>query len=434
MLHLNVLVCFHLGWNDGGAISVANGEPLTKLTEIPGSAGASGVLFPRPAEVLAGMRLLGTRANPQAEEDMAKVVLKNVTKRFGKVIAVNNVSLEAEDKEFLVLLGPSGCGKTTTLRMIAGLELVDEGKVIIGDDVVNDVPPAARDIAMVFQNYALYPHMTVRDNISFGLKLHNIPGKEINDRVAEAAQMLGLQDYLKRVPKELSGGQRQRVALARAIVRKPKVFLMDEPLSNLDAKLRVQTREELIKLHQTLGVTTIYVTHDQVEAMTLGSRVAVMENGFLRQIGKPRQVYDNPTNKFVAGFVGTPPSNFIPVNLVLSPTPALDIEGQHIHLSAGQQQAAKSVPAGSYTWGVRPEDLLIDGQSNVPEVAATFNAKISFVEMMGSETFIHTNLGGAPVVVRASSAFEYGQGDVARLVVNVARTHLFHTDSGEAVF
>ncbi|HZL81939.1 MAG TPA: ABC transporter ATP-binding protein, partial [Candidatus Deferrimicrobium sp.] len=201
---------------------------------------------------------------------MAKVVLENVTKRFGKVIAVNNVSLQAEDKEFLVLLGPSGCGKTTTLRMIAGLELVDGGKVIIDDDVVNDVPPAARDIAMVFQNYALYPHMTVRDNISFGLKLHNIPGKEINDRVAEAAQMLGLQDYLKRVPKELSGGQRQRVALARAIVRKPKVFLMDEPLSNLDAKLRVQTREELIKLHQTLGVTTIYVTHDQVEAMTLG--------------------------------------------------------------------------------------------------------------------------------------------------------------------
>ncbi|HZL83324.1 MAG TPA: TOBE domain-containing protein, partial [Candidatus Deferrimicrobium sp.] len=178
----------------------------------------------------------------------------------------------------------------------------------------------------------------------------------------------------------------------------------------------------------------IYVTHDQVEAMTLGSRVAVMENGFLRQIGKPRQVYDNPTNKFVAGFVGTPPSNFIPINLVLSPTPALDIEEQHIHLSAGQQQAAKSVPAGSYTWGVRPEDLLIDGQSNMPEVAATFNAKIAFVEMMGSETFIHTNLGGAPVVVRASSAFEYMQGDMVKLVVNVARTHLFHTDSGEAVF
>ena len=246
--------------------------------------------------------------------------------------------------------------------------------------------------------------------------------------------MLGLQDYLKRVPKELSGGQRQRVALARAIVRKPKVFLMDEPLSNLDAKLRVQTREELIKLHQALGVTTIYVTHDQVEAMTLGSRVAVMENGFLRQIGKPRQVYDNPTNKFVAGFVGTPPSNFVPVNLVLSPTPALDIEGQHVQLSAVQQLAAKAVPAGSYAWGVRPEDLLVDGQSNMPEVAATFNAKISFVEMMGSETFIHTNLAGATVVVRASSAFEYAQGDMVKLVVNVARTHLFHTDSGEAVF
>ncbi|HWQ22095.1 MAG TPA: ABC transporter ATP-binding protein [Clostridia bacterium] len=365
---------------------------------------------------------------------MARVVLENVTKRFGKVIAVNNVSLEAEDKEFLVLLGPSGCGKTTTLRMIAGLELADEGNVIIGDDIVNDVPPAARDIAMVFQNYALYPHMTVRDNISFGLRLHNIPAGEIKDRVADAAQMLGLQDYLKRVPKELSGGQRQRVALARAIVRKPKVFLMDEPLSNLDAKLRVQTREELIKLHQTLGVTTIYVTHDQVEAMTLGSRVAVMENGFLRQVGKPRQVYDNPTNKFVAGFVGTPPSNFVPVNLVLTPTPALEVEGQRVELSSTQQQAARTVPAGSYAWGVRPEDLLVDGQSNMPEVAAAFDAKISFVEMMGSETFIHTTLAGAPVVIRASSAFEYGQGDVVKLVLNVARTHLFHADSGEAVF
>lgn len=365
---------------------------------------------------------------------MARVVLENVTKRFGKVIAVNNVSLQAKDKEFLVLLGPSGCGKTTTLRMIAGLELVDEGNVIIGDDIVNDVPPAARDIAMVFQNYALYPHMTVRDNISFGLKLHNIPAKETNDRVAEAAQMLGLQDYLKRVPKELSGGQRQRVALARAIVRKPKVFLMDEPLSNLDAKLRVQTREDLIRLHQTLGVTTIYVTHDQVEAMTLGSRVAVMENGFLRQIGKPREVYDNPTNKFVAGFVGTPPSNFVPVDLIMTPAPILEVEGQRVQLSFTQQQAAKNVPAGSYSWGVRPEDLLLDGQCAVPEVTAAFDAKISFVEMMGSETFIHTNLGGAPVVVRASSAFEYGQGDTVKLVVNVTRTHLFHTDSGEAVF
>jgi multiple sugar transport system ATP-binding protein len=380
------------------------------------------------------MRFLGTWTNLQAEAGMAKVVLENVTKRYGKVFAVNNVSLEAEDKEFLVLLGPSGCGKTTTLRMIAGLELADEGKVIIGDDVVNDVPPAARDIAMVFQNYALYPHMTVRDNISFGLKLHNIPAAEINDRVADAAQMLGLQDYLKRVPKQLSGGQRQRVALARAIVRKPKVFLMDEPLSNLDAKLRVQTREELIKLHQALGVTTIYVTHDQVEAMTLGSRVAVMENGFLRQVGKPRQVYDNPTNKFVAGFVGTPPSNFVPVNLILTPLPVLEVEEQHIQLSAVQQQAVKSMPTGSYAWGVRPEDLLIEGQSNMPEVAATFSAAISFVEMMGSETFIHTNLAGSPVVIRASSAFEYGQGDTMRVVVNVARTHLFNTDSGEAVF
>jgi len=365
---------------------------------------------------------------------MAKVVLEHVTKRFGKVTAVSDVTLEAEDKEFLVLLGPSGCGKTTTLRMIAGLESADEGRVVIGDDVVNDVPPAARDIAMVFQNYALYPHMTVRDNISFGLKLHNIPPKEIEERVKEAAHMLGLQDYLNRVPKELSGGQRQRVALARAIVRKPKVFLMDEPLSNLDAKLRVQTREELIKLHQTLGVTTIYVTHDQVEAMTLGSRIAVMDSGFLRQVGKPREVYDSPSNKFVAGFVGTPPSNFIPVTLATSGDPFIDVGGQHVQLTPAQQEVARAASAGRYTWGVRPEDLLVDGQHALPEVAAQFDGEIFFIEMMGSETFLHTSLAGAPVVVRASSAFEYAQGQRARLIVNVARTHLFHADTGEAIF
>lgn len=365
---------------------------------------------------------------------MAKVVLEHVTKRFGRVTAVSDVTLEAEDKEFLVLLGPSGCGKTTTLRMIAGLESADEGRVVIGGDVVNDVPPAARDIAMVFQNYALYPHMTVRDNISFGLKLHNIPSREIEERVAEAAHMLGLQDYLNRVPKELSGGQRQRVALARAIVRKPKVFLMDEPLSNLDAKLRVQTREELIKLHQTLGVTTIYVTHDQVEAMTLGSRIAVMEGGFLRQVGRPREVYDNPSNKFVAGFVGTPPSNFIPVTLTASGEPFIDIDGQRVQLAPAQQEVARAASAGRYAWGVRPEDLLVDGQHTLPEVAAQFDGEIFFVEMMGSETFLHTSLAGAPVVVRASSAFEYAQGQKIRLVVNVARTHLFHADTGEAIF
>lgn len=365
---------------------------------------------------------------------MAKVVLENVTKRFGKVVAVNNVSLVAEDKEFLVLLGPSGCGKTTTLRMIAGLEEADEGRVIIGDDVVNDVPPAARDIAMVFQNYALYPQMTVRDNISFGLKLHKVPKKEIDDRVAEVAQMLGLQDYLKRVPKELSGGQRQRVALARAVVRKPKVFLMDEPLSNLDAKLRVQTREELIRLHQTLGVTTIYVTHDQVEAMTLGSRVAVLENGFLRQVGKPRQVYDNPSNKFVAGFVGTPPCNFVPVTLAGTSTLELQVQDLHVKLSPDQEAKARLVPAGSYTWGVRPEDLLISGRTKAPEFSFDFDAVITFIEMMGSETYIHAKLAGAAVVVRASSAFEYNQGETVHLVVNVARTHLFNTETGEAVF
>ena len=367
---------------------------------------------------------------------MATVKFDNASRTYpgNDKPSIDSLNIEITDGEFLVLVGPSGCGKSTCLRMLAGLEEVNEGDIWIGERNVTDLSPKDRDVAMVFQNYALYPHMSVADNMGFALKIAGINKSEIAKRVADAAKILDLQEYLERKPKALSGGQRQRVAMGRAIVRDPQVFLMDEPLSNLDAKLRVQTREELIKLHQTLGVTTIYVTHDQVEAMTLGSRVAVMENGFLRQIGKPRQVYDNPTNRFVAGFVGTPPSNFVSVNLVLSPAPALEIEGQHVQLSAAQQQAAKSVSAGSYAWGVRPEDLLVDGQSNMPEVAATFNAKISFVEMMGSETFIHTNLGGAPVVVRASSAFEYGQGDMARLVVNVARTHLFHTDSGEAVF
>ena len=248
---------------------------------------------------------------------MATVVLKNVSKVYGnRVVAVNHISLDVQDKEFVVLVGPSGCGKTTTLRMVAGLEEVTQGEIFIGNQLVNDLPARNRDIAMVFQNYALYPHMTVYQNLAFGLQLRHYPKKEIERRVQEAAEILGISQLLFRRPKELSGGERQRVALGRAIVRKPKVFLFDEPLSNLDAKLRVQMRTELIKLHNRLQSTMIYVTHDQVEALTLGERVVVMKGGLIHQIGHPIAVYENPSNKFVAGFIGSPPMNFLQGKIV----------------------------------------------------------------------------------------------------------------------
>ncbi|MBI3913356.1 MAG: ATP-binding cassette domain-containing protein, partial [Chloroflexi bacterium] len=247
---------------------------------------------------------------------MANVTYDHVTKKFGEVIAVNDLMLEIQDKEFLVLVGPSGCGKTTALRLLAGLEDATDGAIRIGDRVVNDVPPKDRDIAMVFQSYALYPHMSVYDNMAFGLKLRKTPKAEIDRRVKEAADILGIGEFLQRKPKQLSGGQRQRVALGRAIVREPKVFLMDEPLSNLDAKLRVQTRAEISKLHQRLQTTFIYVTHDQVEAMTMGTRIAVMKDGVLQQLDSPQNLYDHPVNIFVAGFIGSPAMNFFDANIV----------------------------------------------------------------------------------------------------------------------
>src|SRR5579859_931425 len=246
---------------------------------------------------------------------MSSVTLEHVSKRFGEVTAVNDVTIEVKDKEFLVLVGPSGCGKSTCLRLIAGLEEVSDGNIYIGDRLVNDIAPKDRDIAMVFQSYALYPHMSVYDNLAFGLKLRKTPRKEIEQRVHQAAEILGIRELLQRKPKQLSGGQRQRVALGRAIVREPQVFLMDEPLSNLDAKLRVQTRAGLIKLHQRLQTTTVYVTHDQTEAMTMGHRIAVLKDGVLQQLDTPQTLYDRPANLFVAGFIGSPAMNFFPGQL-----------------------------------------------------------------------------------------------------------------------
>src|SRR5262245_27076989 len=285
---------------------------------------------------------------------MAQVVLKDLVKKFDEVVAVREVNLTIKDQEFMVLVGPSGCGKSTTLRMIAGLEEISSGEIFIGERLVNDLPPKDRDIAMVFQNYALYPHMTVYDNMAFGLKMRKFPKPEIDKRVREAAQMLGIQDLLSRKPRQLSGGQRQRVAVGRAIVRHPQVFLFDEPLSNLDAKLRVQMRVELKRLHERLETTAIYVTHDQVEAMTLGTRVVVMKDGYVQQVGEPLELYGKPANKFVAGFIGSPAMNFVDVTVSDGWAQA---EGLRIKVPAG---FASRIPSGKkLTLGVRPEALRV---------------------------------------------------------------------------
>ncbi len=369
---------------------------------------------------------------------MADVILKNVTKKFGNVIAVNNSNLHVLDGEFLVLLGPSGCGKTTTLRLIAGLEEPTSGEIYIGDKLVNDVPPKDRNIAMVFQNYALYPHMNVYQNISFGLRLRKFPKDEIDRRVKQAAAMLGLENLLDRKPKELSGGQRQRVALARAIVRDPQVYLMDEPLSNLDAKLRVQTRGELIKLHKRLGVTTIYVTHDQVEAMTLGDRIVVMNKGVIQQVGKPKEVYDKPVNKFVAGFVGTPPMNFIDVKISKEGNDYF-ATSEHFKIRLLPEQGKKLEEAGyigkDMIMGIRPKDFYDE-----PEIGQTGKERmepititVDFIEMMGSETFIHFKLGDSVSVARVSAARDYSIGDNVKLYIDIRYIHLFDKETEKTV-
>ncbi|MEA3312963.1 MAG: ABC transporter ATP-binding protein [Caldisericota bacterium] len=367
---------------------------------------------------------------------MAKVTLKGVTKKFGNVVAVRNENLKINDGEFLVLLGPSGCGKTTTLRLVAGLEEPTEGEIYIGDKLVNNIPPKDRDIAMVFQNYALYPHMNVYQNISFGLRLRKTPKDEIDQRVKKAAEMLGIEELLKRKPKELSGGQKQRVALARAVVRNPKVYLMDEPLSNLDAKLRVQTRGELIKLHKRLGVTTVYVTHDQVEAMTLGDRVVVMNEGEIQQEGKPKEVFDNPVNRFVAGFVGTPPMNFVNVQIVEKNKKIYAVsEGFELKIvDAHQDILAKEGYIGkNMIMGIRPKDLFseVEVKKDGKMAMQPFKVLIDFVELMGSETFIHFRLGDGDIkfVARASSDHDYAMGDTVMFYIDPFNIHLFDEES-----
>lgn len=363
---------------------------------------------------------------------MARVQLEHVTKRFDDVIAVKDVSLEIKDKEFLVLLGPSGCGKTTALRLVAGLEEVTEGKIYIGKRLVNDVPPKDRDVAMVFQSYALYPHMNVYDNMAFGLKLRRIPKKEIDQRVKEAAEILGLQDLLKRLPKQLSGGQRQRVAVGRAIVRNPAVFLMDEPLSNLDAKLRVQMRAELQRLHNRLQATIIYVTHDQVEAMTLGERIAIILNGELQQVDKPLTVYEKPINRFVAGFIGSPPMNF--VKGIIRPN-FFEAESFKVDILSELRELLTNFVDKEVIFGIRPEDIWEEASSGwIPESAKNrIQSVVDFRELMGSETYLYSKIGKIPLIARVGALTDVPSGSRFTLVFDLRKIHIFDPVTQKAI-
>ena len=357
---------------------------------------------------------------------MANVHFEGVTKRFGDVAAVNNLTLEVADKEFLVLVGPSGCGKTTALRVLAGLEETTEGTVSIGSRVVNDVPPKDRDIAMVFQSYALYPHMSVYDNMAFGLKLRKIPKDQIKERVGRAAKTLGIEMLLDRKPKQLSGCQRQRVAVGRAIVREPSVFLFDEPLSNLDAKLRVQTRAEISKLHQQLQTTFIYVTHDQVEAMTMATRIAVMKDGVLQQCDTPQAVYSTPANIFVAGFIGSPSMNFFEGTVEESDGKLmLNSKAFRIPIPENKRKACGAYTGKPVTLGIRPEDIH-DALFVPPDVqSATISAKVDITEMMGNEIYVYLMSGGSSFVARLDPRTGARGGGDVKLAVNIANLHLF---------
>jgi multiple sugar transport system ATP-binding protein len=365
---------------------------------------------------------------------MAGVLLDHVTKKYGEVTAVTDLNVQIQDREFLVLVGPSGCGKSTALRMIAGLEEITGGDIYIGDRRVNDVAPKDRDIAMVFQSYALYPHMSVYDNMAFGLKLRKRPKTEIERRVKEAADLLGLQNLLQRKPKQLSGGQRQRVALGRAIVREPQVFLMDEPLSNLDAKLRVETRAGLIKLHQRLQTTTVYVTHDQVEAMTMGHRIAVMRDGVLQQLDTPQNLYDRPSNLFVAGFIGSPAMNFFPGQLAQDNGELwVQTSGLRLKVPDAKRSQLANVNGREVIFGVRPEH--IHHRSEVREAAPgqTANVKVSVVEPLGSEVFAYLSSNGHEFIARMDASAKPQPGETVETVFETDRLHIFDKETEQAL-
>ncbi|MBR4175390.1 MAG: sn-glycerol-3-phosphate ABC transporter ATP-binding protein UgpC [Lachnospiraceae bacterium] len=368
---------------------------------------------------------------------MASLSLKNICKVYPNGFeAVKDFDLEVADQEFIIFVGPSGCGKSTTLRMIAGLEEISSGELRIGDRVVNDVEPKDRDIAMVFQNYALYPHMTVYDNMAFGLKLRKVPKEEIDKQVKEAAEILGLTALLDRKPKALSGGQRQRVAMGRAIVRNPKVFLMDEPLSNLDAKLRVQMRIEIAKLHQRLGCTIIYVTHDQTEAMTLGTRIVVMKDGVVQQVDTPQNLYEKPANLFVAGFMGSPQMNFLDARV--------EIEGETVRLAISPDKKillpptkSKKLIEGGYngkqvTFGIRPEDVY-DSEMMVEMNENIFETTIRVYELLGAEVYLYFDLEEFPMTARVDPRTTARPGDLCKFAFDVEKIHIFDKDTEQVI-
>ena len=367
---------------------------------------------------------------------MASLSLKNVTKAYPNgFVAVKDFNLEIADKEFIIFVGPSGCGKSTTLRMVAGLEDISSGELYIDGKLVNDVEPKDRDIAMVFQNYALYPHMSVYDNMAFGLKLRKTPKEEIDKLVHEAARILDLEHLLDRKPKALSGGQRQRVAMGRAIVRNPKVFLMDEPLSNLDAKLRVQMRIEIAKLHQRLGTTIIYVTHDQTEAMTLGTRIVVMKDGVVQQVDTPQNLYQKPQNLFVAGFMGSPQMNFMDAVVeIKGDVASLKIAGKSIPLPAAK---SKKLIDGGYngktvTFGIRPEDVY-DSEAFVSSAPCVFESTIKVYELLGAEVYLYFDLAEFPITARVDSRTTARPGDAVKFAFDVDKIHVFDKETEQVI-
>ena len=367
---------------------------------------------------------------------MSSLKLKNIGKKYPNGFeAVKNFDLEIEDKEFIIFVGPSGCGKSTTLRMIAGLEDISSGELYIDDKLMNDVEPKDRDIAMVFQSYALYPHMSVYDNMAFGLKLRKLPKEEVKQKVHDAARILGLEDLLDRKPRALSGGQRQRVAMGRAIVRNPKVFLMDEPLSNLDAKLRVQMRTEIAELHQRLGTTIIYVTHDQTEAMTLGTRIVVMKDGIIQQVDTPQNLYEKPCNLFVAGFMGSPQMNFIDA--------VVKIDGDKAYLKVADievplnEEKSKALKAGGYdgktvVMGIRPENFF-DDEASLSSSKAIFESKVNVYELLGAEVFLYLDIDGTPITARVAPNTKARIGDQIKIGFDVDKVHVFEKDTEEVI-
>ncbi|HEX3016605.1 MAG TPA: sn-glycerol-3-phosphate ABC transporter ATP-binding protein UgpC [Caproicibacter sp.] len=368
---------------------------------------------------------------------MASVTLKNVYKVYsGGVTAVSDFNLEIADKEFVILVGPSGCGKSTTLRMIAGLEEITKGELYIGDTLANDVAPKDRDIAMVFQNYALYPHMTVFDNMAFGLKLRKVPKDEIKRRVEEAAKILDISHLLDRKPKALSGGQRQRVALGRAIVRNPKVFLLDEPLSNLDAKLRAQMRTEISKLHQRLGTTFIYVTHDQTEAMTMGDRIVVMKDGFVQQVDTPQNLYDFPVNEFVAGFMGSPQMNFIDGTVNKEGADYVFHFGQYgikIPAAKNKDDVLKDYVGKNVVLGIRPENVHDEPEFLAKATEGIVESDVEVTELMGAETYLYLNCEGTQITARVEPTSTAKTGDRIKIAFELSKLHMFDKETEKTI-